>query len=82
MMDRDYIDFQRLFVFTLSSVFFVVLTKSNVLLQRRYSHPVDTSMGVRSDQRVILTCFESASAYPDALQHVSYFDTETNKRLK
>jgi Domain of unknown function (DUF4372)/Transposase DDE domain len=82
VMDRAYIDFQRLFVFTLSSAFFVVRTKSNVLLQRRYSHPVDKSTGVRSDQTVILTSFESASVYPDALRHVSYFDAETNKRLK
>jgi hypothetical protein len=82
VMDRGYIDFQRLFVFTLSSAFFVVRTKSNVLLQRRYSHPVDKSTGVRSDQTVILTTFESASVYPDALRRVSYFDAETNKRLK
>jgi hypothetical protein len=82
VMDRGYIDFQRLFVFTLSSAFFVVRTKSNVLLQRRYSHPVDKSTGVCSDQTVILTSFESASAYPDALRRVSYFDAETNKRLK
>lgn len=82
VMDRGYIDFQRLFVFTLSSAFFVVRTKSNVLLQRRYSHAVDMNTGVRSDQTVILTSFESASAYPDALRCVSYFDAETNKRLK
>ena len=82
VMDRAYIDFQRLFVFTLSSAFFVVRTKSNVLLQRRYSHPVDKSTGVRSDQTVILTSFESASVYPDALRRVSYFDAVTNKRLK
>ncbi len=82
VMDRAYIDFQRLYVFTLSSAFFVVRTKSNVLIQRRYSHPVDKNTGVRSDQTVILTSFESASAYPDALRRVSYFDVETNKRLK
>jgi hypothetical protein len=82
VMDRGYIDFQRLFVFTLSSAFFVVRTKSNMLLQRRYSHPVDKSTGVRSDQTVILTSFESASAYPDALRRVSYFDSEANKRLR
>src|ERR1019366_876978 len=81
VMDRGYIDFQRLFVFTLSSAFFVVRTKSNVLLQRRYSHPVDKSTGVRSDQTVLLTSFESASAYPDPLRRVSFFDAETNKRL-
>src|SRR5467141_1150462 len=82
VMDRGYIDFQRLFVFTLSSAFFVVRTKSNVLVQRRYSHAVDKSTGVRSDQTVILTSFESASAYPDALRRVSYLDKETQKRLK
>jgi DDE family transposase/uncharacterized protein DUF4372 len=82
VMDRGYIDFQRLFVFTLSTAFFVVRSKSNVLLQRRYSHAVDKSTGVRSDQTVILTSFESASAYPDALRCVRYFDAETNKRLK
>jgi hypothetical protein len=82
VMDRGYIDFQRMFVFTLSSAFFVVRTKSNVLLQRRYSHPVDKSTGVRSDHTVVLTSFESASAYPDALRRVSYFDKATHKRLK
>jgi hypothetical protein len=82
VMDRAYIDFQRLFVFTLSAAFFVVRTKSNVLLERRYSRPVDKSTGVRSDQTVILSSFESASAYPDPLRRVSYYDAETNKRLK
>jgi hypothetical protein len=82
VMDRAYIDFQRLFVFTLSSAFFVVRTKSNVLLERRYSHPVDKSTGVLSDQTVILSSVESATAYPDPLRKVSYFDAERNQRLK
>jgi Domain of unknown function (DUF4372)/Transposase DDE domain len=82
VMDRGYIDFERLFVLTLSAAFFVVRTKSNVLLQRRYSHPVDKSTGVRSDQTVILSSFESASVYPDPLRKVSYYDAETGKRLK
>ena len=81
-MDRGYIDFEPLFVLTLNSAFFVVRTKSNVLLQRRYSLPVDKSTGVRSDQTAILSSFESASAYPDPLRKMSYHDTETNKRLK
>ena len=80
VMDRGYIDFERLYVFTLCSAFFVVRTKENVLLQRRYSHTVDKSTGVRSDHTVILTAMESAKVYPDALRR--YFDTETNKRLK
>ena len=59
VMDRGYIDFERLYVFTLSAAFFVTRTKENVLLQRRYSHKVDTSTGVYSDHTVILTAIKS-----------------------
>ena len=82
VMDRGYVDFERLFVFTLCSAFFVVRTKSNVLLQRRYSHAVDKTTGVRSDHTVILTAIDSATAYPDALRRVTYLDVETRKRFK
>jgi transposase len=81
VMDRGYIDFERLYVFTLSSAFFVVRTKQNVVLQRRYSRPVDKSLGLRSDHTVILTAGESVKAYPDALRRVNYFDAETDQRL-
>ena len=59
VMDRAYADFGRLYNFTLSSAFFVVRTKSNVLLKRRYSHAVDKATGVRSDHTVILCVFRS-----------------------
>ena len=82
VMDRGYVDFQRLYVFALSSAFFVVRTKSNVVLQRRYSRPIDKSTGVRSDHTVILTAIDSAKVYPDPLRRVSYLDMETRKRFK
>jgi hypothetical protein len=81
VMDRGYIDFERLYRFTLESAFFVVRTKSNVLLRRRYSHKADPATGVRSDQTVVLASIESASAYPDTLRKVSFVDKETGKRL-
>jgi hypothetical protein len=82
VMDRGYVDFERLYVFTLSAAFFVVRTKSNVLIQRRYSHPVDKTTGVRSDHTVILTAINSVKAYPDQLRRVSYLDVKTRKRFK
>jgi hypothetical protein len=81
VMDRGYIDFERLYRFTLEAAFFVVRTKSNVLLQRRYSHPANRATGVCSDQTVVLASLESASVYPDALRKVAYVDAETGKRL-
>src|SRR5437879_6346596 len=74
--------FFRLYRFTLCSAFFVVRTKENVLLQRRYSHSVDKSTGVRSDHTVILTAIESAKVYPETLRRVTYFDVENQRRLK
>jgi len=82
VMDRGYVDFERLYVFTLSAAFFVVRTKSNVVLQRRYSRPVDKTTGVRSDHTVVLTAINSAKAYPDPLRRVTYLDVETRKRFK
>jgi hypothetical protein len=55
VMDRGYIDFERLYRFTLCAAFFVVRTKKNVLLRRRYSREVDKSTGVSSDHTVILS---------------------------
>jgi transposase len=82
VMDRGYLDFERLCFLTLSAAFFVVRTKSNVILQRRYSHPVDKTTGVRSDHTVILTAAGSVRVYPEALRRVSYLDVETRKRFK
>ena len=81
-MDRGYLDFERLFLCTLGSACFVVRTKENVWLQRRYSRPVDKTSGLRSDPTVILTEIHSATAYPDPLRRVTYCDPETNQRLK
>ncbi len=53
VMDRGYLDFQRLYRLTLAAAFFVTRTKGNVLLQRRYSHPVERTTGVKSDHTVV-----------------------------
>jgi len=82
VMDRGYLDFERLYGFTASSAFFVMRTQSNVILQRRYSRAVDKATGVRSDHTVILTAINSAQVYPDVLRRVSYLDVETRQRFK
>ena len=81
VLDRGYLDFERLYRFTMSAAFFVTRAKTNVRLQRRYSRAVDKSTGVQSDQTVILTAIGSARVYPDALRRIVYRDAETNKRL-
>jgi len=82
VMDRGYLDFERLYRFTLSLAFFVVRTKQNVQLQRRYSRPADRKTGVLSDQTVILATVASAKVYPDPLRRISYHDRVTDTKLQ
>ena len=81
VMDRGYLDFLRLSVLHLSSAFFVVRAKSNLKYRRIYSRPVDKSTGLRCDQTIVLTVYQSAKDYPEKLRLVKFFDSEHNQRL-
>jgi len=81
VMDRGYVDFERLYAFTLASAFFVTRTKSNTQYRRRYSHPVDRSTGLICDQTIVLTGATSRKAYPEKLRRVKFRDPETGKTL-
>ena len=81
VMDRAYVDFQRLHVFQRSGAFFVVRVKKGVQLRRRCSHPADAGAGVISDHTVVLTTERSAQHYPDTLRRVRYHDVEHDRRL-
>ena len=80
-MDRAYVDFERLYVFHQCAAFFVVRTKSGIRLRRRYSHPVDKTTGVLSDQTVVLESTESAKHYPTPLRRIRYHDAKHNLTL-
>src|ERR1022692_2208988 len=64
VMDRGYVDLERLYLFTVELAFFVTRTKRNMRLQRLTSRPVDKSTGLRSDQTVVPISKLSATAYP------------------
>jgi hypothetical protein len=81
VMDRGYVDFQRLYQFVLAASFFVTRTKSGILFNRLASNPVDRSSGIRSDHIVWLRTAQSAAHYPDRLRRVSYRDPEDGKVL-
>ena len=59
VMDRAYVDFQRLHVLHRGGAFFVTRTKKGIQFRRRYSHPSDASSGVRSDHSVVLAAASS-----------------------
>jgi len=81
VMDRGYLDFARFHHLHLAGAFFVTRPKKNLRCRRRYSHPVDKSTGLGSDQTILLTEPESAKHFPDPLRRVRYTDPDTGKRL-
>jgi len=81
VMDRGYVDFERLYRFVLAGAFFVTRTKVGVQLNRLESRPVDRTTGIRSDHIVWLRHPQSAAHYPDRLRRVTYRDPEDGKVL-
>jgi hypothetical protein len=81
IIDRGYLDFERLYAIHQALAFFITRAKSNFRFRRLYSRPVDKSTGIQSDQIVVLEGFYSKKAYPDKLRRIRYFDTNQNKRL-
>ena len=79
VMDRAYLDFERLYALAAFGAFFVIRAKSNTRYQRRYSRPVDKTTGLRCDQTIVLTAEDSASRYPQPLRRVKYWDESTDK---
>jgi hypothetical protein len=81
VMDRGYVDFQRLYGFVLAGAFFVTRAKTNLQYTRLKSLPVDATTGVRSDQMIWLRNPSSIKHYPDKLRRIHYVDAETGKSL-
>ena len=79
IMDRGYVDFTRLYRFTLASAFFVTRAKSNTKLRRLYSQAVDQSTGLRCDQTVVLTGVKTPRYYPEKLRRIKYYDGTTDQ---
>jgi len=81
LLDRGYVDFERLYEFTQAFAFFVTRAKQNTQYRRRRSHPVDRSTGLRSDQTIFLSGPKSSKLYPGPLRRVHYFAAEQEMRL-
>jgi hypothetical protein len=80
VMDRAYLDFERLHRLHLAGAFFVTRAKSNLTATRRYSRPVDRATGLICDQTITLTVFYSKTGYPAPLRRIR-FKTNEGKTL-
>ena len=78
VMDRGYLDFERLYALQQAGSFFVIRAKSNFKCRRLYSHPVDRRTGLICDQIIELVVFYSQRGYPERLRRIRYRDAEGN----
>jgi transposase len=81
VMDRGYLDFARLFVFTQNLSTFVTRAKVNFDYRRLSHRPVDKTTGLRCDQTIMLNGFYPSQDYPAVLRRIGYYDIETNKKF-
>lgn len=81
LMDRGYLDFERLYLFHQACAFFVTRAKQNTQFYRRCSRPVSPASGLKSDQTIRLTGPKTSHLYPDPLRRIHYFDSQQDVRL-
>lgn len=81
VMDRGYLDFERLHKIQREKAYFVIRAKSNLKFHRIYSHPIERDSGLICDQTILLDSYYSSLGYPDKLRRVKYYDRENGKRL-
>lgn len=81
IMDRGYLSFKRLYTLDQASAFFVVRSKNKIHHRRLYSHAIDKSLGLRSDQTVVLTGHTSSVHYPEKIRRIVFYDKEQDRRL-
>ncbi len=81
IMDRGYLDFDRLYHLNEGKAFFVIRAKKNLKFKRLYSSPVDKRTGLRCDQLIKLTGTASGQRYPEKLRRVKYYDADHDRYL-
>jgi hypothetical protein len=81
VMDRGYLDFERLHSLHQAKAYFVTRAKRNFNFKRRYSHEVDKTTGVQCDQTIVLETYYSFQGYPEPLRRIRYYDEGRGKRL-
>jgi hypothetical protein len=79
VMDRGYLDFQRLFAMHQAGSFFVMRARSNLRFTRISSSPVDRAAGLICDQRIELATAHSQRGYPERLRRIRYKDPQSDK---
>jgi hypothetical protein len=78
IMDRGYLDFERLYRLHQNRAYFIIRAKKNTANRRIYSRKVDKTTGLRCDQVIKLTGHYSKKNYPEQMRRIKFYDQETS----
>lgn len=81
VLDKGYVDYQRLYRIHKHEAFFVTRAKDNAQLVRMYSAKTDKAKGIKSDQTVKLKLYYSKKYYPEKLRRIKFYDAEQKRTL-
>jgi hypothetical protein len=81
LMDRAYLDFERLYHLHQALAFFIIRSRKDFRFHRLTARPVDQLTGLRCDQTLRLKSFYPAKFYPEPLRRIRYHDAQTEKTL-
>jgi len=81
ILDRAYLDFERLYLFHLAQAFFVTKAQKGFQCRRLYSRPVDKSTGLQCDQTIVLKSYYPRKMYPEKLRRIRYFDSVSGNKI-
>jgi hypothetical protein len=81
VMDRGYLDYERLYKLHQAGAFFVTRAKRGMNARRVYSAPTDRATGVICDQTIALNGFYVSRDYPEQLRRIRFKDPESGKTL-
>lgn len=79
VLDRGYVDFQRLHGIHASKAYFVVRAKKNMRFKRILSSKIDKTTGVQCDQTIKFAGVVASKDYPERIRRVKYRDSQTRK---
>ena len=76
VMDKAYIDFERLYSLHLKRAYFVIRAKDNLQFKRMTSKLVNKKKNVLCDQEIQLKGFYSKLNYPENIRRIKFYDSE------
>lgn len=79
VMDRAYVDYERLYNLSKRHVNFVVRAKRNIDCKVLDSGTPDEEAGIINDDAIVLTGNTTSKRYPDCLRMVRFYDHDTER---